>query len=197
MHAGSAFETGNKLSTLPDGRAANKTTIITNSGKLLDLAAPNAEDICLQDIAHGLSQHVRWAGQGRWLTVAQHSLEVVRLLKQDGCGKKVLMSGLLHDAHEAYIGDLSGGLKFLIGGALPGIIENLDKAIEAWAGVSGITDDYEDGIVKTTEDELVLPEFQVLFEGKRPHEVGMEPLLDAEVAESAFIAEANGLGLYC
>ena len=196
MHPGSAFETGNKMATLPDGRTANKTTIITNSGRLLDLAAPTADAICLQDIAHGLSMHPRWAGQGRFMSVAQHSIEVMRKLRDEGCGRAVLMSALLHDAHEAYIGDMSGGLKFLIGGALPGIIESLDRAIEEWAGVSGITHDYEDGIVKAAEDELVLPEYEVLFCGKKPHAVGLEPLLAAKVAESAFTAEANSLGLF-
>ena len=132
-----AFATGNKLRVGPNGEAMTKTMLTTNSLKLLDLADVRSEAICLEDIAHGLSMHVRWAGQGRWLSVAQHSVMVMRMIEEHGAEwhfescPRLLRMALMHDAHEAYIGDLSGGLKYLLrDSVLKELILKLDLAIE-------------------------------------------------------------------
>lgn len=97
-------------------------TIITRSGLYFDFANPTVDMIHLEDIAWGLARTCRFGGQMRGDTpiysVAQHSVLVSRVLwdvremvAHDWEGAKI---GLLHDAAEAYIGDMVGPLKRLL-----------------------------------------------------------------------------------
>jgi hypothetical protein len=80
------------------------TCILTRSGKMLDLANPRPEDICLEDIASGLANTIRYRGAlGVPLTVAQHS---VLLSYWTGFTDDQRRFALLHDAAEAYLGDI-------------------------------------------------------------------------------------------
>ncbi len=90
------------------------------SGRRLDLLAPSALDIEIEDIAHGLSRLARWNGQtsGNWaFSVAQHCLLVEdivgRLNKQNN--PTLSLAGLLHDAAEYVIGDLISPFKAVVG----------------------------------------------------------------------------------
>ena len=86
------------------------TFIQTYTGKKLDLKNPHPEQIDIIDIAHGLSQICRFAGQSSFFySVAQHSIYVSRKLKTP----KEKLLGLLHDATEAYIGDIPTPVKSL------------------------------------------------------------------------------------
>lgn len=75
----------------------------TYTGKLVDVANPDPETIDIVDIARGLSHQCRYNGQlPTFYSVAQHSIIVAHYAG---------ISGLLHDAAEAYIGDLISPLK--------------------------------------------------------------------------------------
>ena len=99
-----------------------------NSGRYLDLSHPNPDDILIEDIAHGLSNICRFTGQCRkFYSVAQHSVLVANKVMKEH--PNLAMAALLHDAQEAYIGDISSPLKEMIGGY--GSIENrLARRIE-------------------------------------------------------------------
>jgi 5'-deoxynucleotidase YfbR-like HD superfamily hydrolase len=90
------------------------------SGRRLDLLAPQADDIEIEDIAHGLARVARWNGQtvgDHPFSVAQHSLvvtDIVRLIEPE-FGKRELCAALLHDAPEYVIGDLISPFKAAIG----------------------------------------------------------------------------------
>ncbi len=73
------------------------------SGMRIDLAAPDPDTIRLSDIAFGLAGINRFAGQTR-STVAQHSVIVGRWLGFREGGQRLMILGLLHDAHEACTG---------------------------------------------------------------------------------------------
>lgn len=76
--------------------------VVTRTGELFDLADPQPEDIDIGDIAHALSQLCRYDGQTpHFYSVAQHSYHVSYL-----CEPQDALWGLLHDAAEAYIGDI-------------------------------------------------------------------------------------------
>jgi 5'-deoxynucleotidase YfbR-like HD superfamily hydrolase len=82
----------------------------TYSGRVVDLSRFSEEDIHIEDIAHALSQIVRFTGHiTKPYTVAQHSVLVSRL-----CPEEHALWGLLHDASEAYLGDVSTPLKSLL-----------------------------------------------------------------------------------
>lgn len=190
-----SFDTGNKLKEGPSGEPLNKTTLTTHTLGTIDLADPRPEDIDLDDIVAGLSKTCRWASQGRWYTVAQHSLECCWLARKEGYAQSVQIACLMHDAHEAYTGDMAGGLKFLVGDSLRVVLEALDRAIEQRFGIRGLTESYESGLVKEIEDSLIQPEYEMLFLGKEAYQVGLSAPMHPEPAAVAFLKAANSLGL--
>lgn len=70
------------------------------------------DDIDIQDIQHALSNICRFNGHCReFYSVAQHSVHVSELLARNGYGVPCQLVGLLHDASEAYLGDIIRPLK--------------------------------------------------------------------------------------
>jgi hypothetical protein len=81
--------------------------ITTYTGRRIDLRDPQPDQIDIVDIAHSLSMLCRFTGHTRsFFSVAQHSVWVARSVPHE-----LRLSGLLHDAHEAYLGDWSTPLK--------------------------------------------------------------------------------------
>jgi 5'-deoxynucleotidase YfbR-like HD superfamily hydrolase len=90
----------------------NATTMQTYTGKLVDLANFGEEDVRLPDISHALSLISRFTGHSKCpYSVAQHSVMVSRLTLPENA-----LWGLLHDASEAYLGDVATPLKNLLPG---------------------------------------------------------------------------------
>lgn len=86
------------------------TRIMLASGALFDLTDPEGSDFTLQDIAHGLGRVCRFAGQtNRFYSVAEHCFHVARLVPVENA-----RAALLHDASEAFIGDVTRPLKALL-----------------------------------------------------------------------------------
>jgi 5'-deoxynucleotidase YfbR-like HD superfamily hydrolase len=81
--------------------------IQTHSGKRFDLLEPRADQVDIVDIAHSLANLCRFNGHVRqFYSVAQHSYFVSRIV-----GPEYALCGLLHDATEAYVGDMTRPLK--------------------------------------------------------------------------------------
>jgi hypothetical protein len=110
--------------------------ILTASGKVFDLAEPTADMVDRGDLAQALSQIVRWNGhqKGLHITVAEHSVRVAELVMTraragEGDGyRRLVLAALLHDAHEAYLGDISSPVKALLGREL---VEACERRIDA------------------------------------------------------------------
>lgn len=84
--------------------------ILTASGRYFDFLNPKPEAIDIHDIATALSRMPRFTGHTtEFYSVAQHSVEVSRLVPPGHA-----LAGLLHDASEAYMGDLASPLKQLV-----------------------------------------------------------------------------------
>jgi len=101
-----------------------KPIIRTFTGKEINPFEIRLGEICIDDIAHGLALCNRFAGQTRYpISVAQHSVYCSRL-----CGGS--LQALLHDASEAYLGDVTKWVKQTPEMAQFRIIEhNLEKLI--------------------------------------------------------------------
>jgi hypothetical protein len=75
----------------------------TRSGRIVDLAAPDWRAIRLGDVAAGLAALPRYsAGAPRPISVAEHSLNLARRVPL-----RLRLAALLHDAHEALLGDVT------------------------------------------------------------------------------------------
>src|SRR5665647_459628 len=79
----------------------------TFTGKKFYPMAPRAEDICIEDIAHSLGLQCRYNGHVReFYSVAEHCVHMSCFVSP-----KNALWALLHDATEAYVGDMIRPLK--------------------------------------------------------------------------------------
>src|SRR5208283_3910606 len=79
------------------------TWIQTWTGRKFSLLDPQPEDVCIEDIAHALTNICRFNGHCRgFYSVAQHSVHVADLVPTP-----YKLDALLHDAGEAYYGDIT------------------------------------------------------------------------------------------
>lgn len=89
---------------------AHTAHISTFKGNRFYPAEPRIDGIDIEDIAHGLAYQCRFNGQTReFYSVAQHSLMVASLVPPAWA-----RAALLHDAAEAYLGDMVKPLKLLV-----------------------------------------------------------------------------------
>lgn len=153
----------------------------TYSGKVVDLSRFSEDDINVEDIAHALSQIVRFTGHiTQPYAVAQHSVLVSGL-----CPSEHALWGLLHDASEAYLGDVSTPLKTL----LPQYREIEGRVQREIAGRFGLCWPMPD-VVKAADRRALMIEKAALFsvhvpwpgEVREPWELG-EVLLPARAKE--------------
>ena len=118
------------------------TWMQTYTGLAFDLLNPTPEAICIEDIAHHLSQINRYTGASRKpITVAQHCVRVGMLLPP-----RLRLPGLLHEPEEAYLNDWSSPLKVVFRQIAPQIfpllVDPIKRAVEARFGLEWLT--YED-----------------------------------------------------
>jgi len=89
------------------------TGVWMRSGAIVDLARPEAGPFLIEDIAQRLSITYRYGGSTKFTySVAQHSIIMSRWLEAElDYEPSVWMAALLHDAAEAYVGDMGRGVK--------------------------------------------------------------------------------------
>lgn len=83
--------------------------ITTNDGKPFDYVRPDLHEFSIRDIAAALARICRFGGHvkpGVFYSVAEHSVRVSRL-----CPDELAYHGLMHDAAEAFIGDVVAPFK--------------------------------------------------------------------------------------
>ncbi|NPV76195.1 MAG: hypothetical protein HPY59_07440 [Anaerolineae bacterium] len=84
--------------------------VLIHSGNNFDFVDLDRNIFTIEDIAHGLSNVCRFGGQcNRFYSVAQHSVMVSYLVPAE-----LSMAALLHDAAEAFMGDITSPLKSLL-----------------------------------------------------------------------------------
>ena len=90
-------------------RMESGPTIMLQSGAWFDFGAPASSNFTIEDIAHGLANICRYAGQCRkFYSVAEHSV----LVSETAVGLE--FDALLHDAAEAFMGDITRPLKQML-----------------------------------------------------------------------------------
>jgi 5'-deoxynucleotidase YfbR-like HD superfamily hydrolase len=151
--------------------------VSTFLGHRFFLTRPHIDDVAIEDIAHGLAYQCRFNGQTReFYSVAQHSLMVMQLVPAP-----LRLAALLHDAAEAYLGDMVKPLKNLfpefsviegrvmqiIGERFAVDLEHLDPAIKA-ADLVALATEKRDLMPHSTEAWANLQGIQPLPESIRP-----------------------------
>lgn len=100
-------------------------------GLAFDFADPRPEAIDIEDIAWSLSQMLRFNGHTRFAySVAAHSIGVSYLVPAEDA-----FEGLMHDAAEAYVGDVVRPLKKLLGRAFGDLEDRIEQIIAAKFGL--------------------------------------------------------------
>ena len=179
------------------------------SGEFLDLKNPAPRLITLADIAYATARICRYTGHtSRHTSVAEHSVHVSLI-----CPPEVTYDALLHDAAEAYVGDVSGPLKRL----LPDFIvveQNMRAAIAKRFGLSSEWQYADPLAVKAADLRMLAIEARAvmganscdatspwgaLVDGSDPRYAD-HPAVErigrtAEEAEAMFLARARELGV--
>ena len=111
----------------------------TLSGRMIDLNDPDPASIDLDDVATALSRIVRFNGHTRFsYSVAQHCMLGSAYLHREGgvgAARRALLF-LLHDAHEAFVGDIATPVAAAVCDArLFAVKYRLDRAI--WKAATG------------------------------------------------------------
>jgi len=176
-----------------------KHIIVTYLGEVISLLDIENAKVNLEDIAHGLANTCRFAGQCKdFYSVASHSINCLRVAEHFGYSDELKLYTLLHDASEAYICDIPSPLKKL----LPEYkkYENrFQSNIYKTFGLQEITDDKKK-LVKEIDNIMFSKEWQVLmdssFEDKNtslliPNLIFL--LKNMEEIEKEFLIEAKKL----
>lgn len=154
--------------------------ISTSMGQMFWPLDPRPEDVHIEDIAHALSHICRWGGHCRaFYSVAQHCVHVAEYILRKGYGSRLALMGLLHDASEAYIGDMVTPVKR----SMPDFYaaeQTLERAIYTKFGLhKGMDKKFEmPGIVVEADQVLLVTEKRDLTNQRTAHlwDVPQNPL---------------------
>jgi len=160
-------------------------TYLGNEFYIMD---PKPEEIYIEDIAHALSNQCRYNGHSKYFfSVAQHSV-----LVSQACKPKNALWGLLHDAAEAYTGDMVRPLKKY----MPAFRDVEAKLISIICEAFGLPleqpDDvtYADNVLLATERKYIMekpPRPWAATEKYAPLDIRIIPW-SAEIAKMEFMA---------
>lgn len=129
-----------------------ESCITTASGKFFDILKPEEYEYDIEEIATALSNLCRYTGHvNTFYSVAEHSVLVSRIVPE-----RLAMAGLLHDASEAYLGDVSSPLKKL----LPEYKRIEDRVQRAIAGAFGVAEGFDHPEVHAADKRMYWQERQ-------------------------------------
>jgi hypothetical protein len=181
------------------GRQLSTDWIQTYSGEVYELWNPSVDVIHLRDIAHALALQCRFNGHcSKFYSVAQHSVLAMHFCSAEhDSSEEILRAALMHDAHEAYVGDLVRPMK------LEDPVYRKLEAVSARAvakrfslqlPLPSVVVEADNSLLLTEHEQLMTPapqQWAVEGEVWNRKIVPQPP----DVAESMFLYHANRLGI--
>lgn len=150
------------------------TWMQTYNGRRFELLAPRAEDVDPEELAWALARIPRFLGHTRGklsYSVAEHSIYVAAEVVDSGTPTepRLVLAALLHDAHEAYMGDITSPVKAALrelgaGGALAELQRRIDAAVAARFGFP--VEQFADPRIKAADLLLLAAEKRDLMPGR-------------------------------
>ncbi|MEO1278743.1 MAG: hypothetical protein AAFV77_07305 [Planctomycetota bacterium] len=122
------------------------STIQLWSGRGFNLANPNPAEVFDCDIAHSLGNICRFTGHTlRNYTVAEHCVRMFWLASnpelmgwtKEATSPELRLACLVHDAHEAYCGDMSAPMKRVVGREWSKVEARISLAVRTALGCDG------------------------------------------------------------
>lgn len=156
-------------------------TIILHSGTYFDLQDPERAAFSIEDIAHALGNLCRFTGHtDRFYSVAEHSVLCSHMVPPEDA-----LAALMHDAAEAFIGDVSSPLKALLPD-YAAVERRVERAV--WASV-GLPDDLPASV--KVADRMALALEQRFCMGNRDQWGDVPVLADAVASPIRFLSPAE------
>jgi hypothetical protein len=160
----------------------------------LDLREPDPALITVEEIVWGLSSVCRYAGKTpKFYSVSEHSVLVAQHLREQGESGEVQLAAILHDAHEALVGDVLPCVKALVVGYRR-IEKDLDRAILSGLMLPLDLLEKHHAVVKQSDTWALSAEVKCLLKARWdgvPPYIGprLKLGLPARAAERAFLKE--------
>lgn len=153
--------------------------MLTHEGHEVCLVGPKAAESVfdLADVAHALALINRFNGHTkRPYSVAEHSLVVAELAALAGEAVDVQFACLMHDAHEAYVGDVIHPVKEVLGKPWSDFEAHVCQLVGRRLGVAGLLRQHRQ-VVRLFDLQALATERRDLKLWE-PERHGMWPLLD-------------------
>jgi len=168
--------------------------IMTYTGEKFDVFSPKKEQIHLIDIAHSLANQCRFNGHCKqFYSIAEHSVYVSYFADAEG---------LMHDAAEAYIGDITRPIKqfiriktFLLEQIERNILEKVFEKFRLQWPVSEDVWEYDTRLCLTEGNLLGFDTSEWEMSHVKPLCINFLPCYDPEKAKELFLARAQNLGI--
>jgi len=174
--------------------------LMTASGVRLDPLDPAPGKVHIEDIAHALAHICRFGGHcSTFYSVAEHSLWVEAFVAFEHPG--LALHALLHDAAEAYIGDIITPLKRLMlvrGDPIYQVEARIEQAIASRFGLRKLND-AERRVIRQADNVALAPEARDLVPRHTwpglpaPHQDAIVPAGDAQAVRAEFLARYGRL----
>ncbi len=183
------------------------TFFLMHSGEEIDLSNFSASNVNLHDIAHHLTKTCRYSGCLQLedhYSVAQHSMALSQYACDCGMPVEVQRGLLMHDASEAYLGDVNGVVKKYLPDYLA-LEDEVTKIIEDKYQIVNSSATKE--IIKELDKRILLDEARTFINSKyhrfKHQSFGLEPLgihLKAEtnlsIIKNRFLVWCSSLNIF-
>ena len=154
------------------------STIRVASGHYFDFLNPDPKMITIENIAKPLSRICRFGGHiASFYSVAQHCCSATIACRMAGFGREEQLAVLLHDAAEAFCGDVVKPLKLMLGNAYSDVEDRVEKAI----GIAfGVDFDKHKYVIKKFDLAMLMLEKKYFFPQDSVKWAGEDDVIDVD-----------------